>query len=135
MLNHRLIVVGAALAVCNLAGCAGRDEQVAREWQEHDAECRKFGAEPGTPAYENCRVALRAIESMEHATFSPPTPPRWHEAAALEPGRDGDEQRHAERRYGWPAETSCGRIIGAQLMVLKCGLNIPLADLLAGPDR
>ncbi len=73
MRNHRLILIGAALAVCNLAGCAGREDQMARAWREHDAECRKLGAEPGTPAYGNCRVALRAIESMERAAVSPPT--------------------------------------------------------------
>jgi hypothetical protein len=51
MLNQKLIVIGVPLAVCNLAGCAGREEQVARESQEYDAECHKFGAETGTPAY------------------------------------------------------------------------------------
>ena len=50
MINPKLLVVGAALAVCNLAGCAGQEEQVSRESQEYDADCRKFGAETGTPA-------------------------------------------------------------------------------------
>jgi hypothetical protein len=132
MRNHRLMMLGTALAVWNLAGCADGDVQMARDWQEHDAECRKFGAEPGMPAYGNCRVALRAIERMELTAVSPPAPPGWHEARAPKPGRDGDEQRHAERRDGAPGEAGCSRIIAAQLIVLKCGLDIPLADLLAG---
>jgi hypothetical protein len=28
-----------------------REEQIAADWQEYNAECRKFGAETGTPAY------------------------------------------------------------------------------------
>jgi hypothetical protein len=51
MINHKLIAVGVALAVCNLTGSAGREEQVARKSREYDAECHKFGAETGTPAY------------------------------------------------------------------------------------
>ena len=47
MVNFKLLVVGAVLAVCNLAGRARREEQVAGEWQEY----RRFGAETGTPAY------------------------------------------------------------------------------------
>jgi hypothetical protein len=46
-----LLVVGAALAVCNLAARARREEQVTGEWQEYNAESRKFGVETGTPAY------------------------------------------------------------------------------------
>ena len=51
MINHKSIVIGVALAVCDLADCAGREEQVSSESQEYNAECRKFGAETGTPAY------------------------------------------------------------------------------------
>jgi hypothetical protein len=47
MINPKLLVVGDALAVSNLAGRARREEQVAGEWQEYNAECRKFGAETG----------------------------------------------------------------------------------------
>ena len=35
MVNFKLLVVGAALAVCNLAARARREEQVAGEWQEY----------------------------------------------------------------------------------------------------
>ena len=51
MINPKLLVVGAALAVCNRADRARGEEQVAGEWQEYNAECRKFGAETGTPGY------------------------------------------------------------------------------------
>jgi hypothetical protein len=51
MIDPKLLVVGAALAVCNLAARARREEQVAGEWQEYNAECRQFGVETGTPAY------------------------------------------------------------------------------------
>jgi hypothetical protein len=51
MIDPKLLVVGAALAACNLTDRARREEQVSRESQEYDAECRKLGAETGTPAY------------------------------------------------------------------------------------
>jgi hypothetical protein len=56
MINRKLIVVGVALALWNLAGSAGREEQVARESQEYDAECHKFGTATGTPAYVLARL-------------------------------------------------------------------------------
>ena len=135
MINHRLMMIGAALAVWNLAGCADRNEQMARDWQEHDAECRKFGAEPGMPAYGDCRAALRAIEGMELAALSPPTPMWWHEARAPKPGPHGDKRQHIERRDGSPGESGCSRIVAAQSVVLKCGPYPPITDLLAGLDQ
>jgi hypothetical protein len=45
MINLEVVVVRAALSVCNLAGRARGEEWIAREWQECNAECRKFGTE------------------------------------------------------------------------------------------
>jgi hypothetical protein len=93
------------------------------------------GSEPiGTPTYLNCRVALRAIESLELAALSPPKPPRWNAARALALDRDGREERQQEkRRDGWSGETGWSRISAGQLILLACGLAIPLADLPGGP--
>jgi len=133
MSNHKLIIAVASLAVFDLAGCAGRAQQMAKEWQEHDAECRKFGAEAGTRAYVDCRVALRAIESLISAALPLPDSPTWHEAQTLELSRDRGEQRQHEA-HGHEAvdTTGCGRVSPG---VLDCEPAIPLAGLPAGLDR
>jgi len=133
MHNRKLITAVALLTVCDLAGCAGREQRMAREWQEHDAECRKFGAEAGTPAYVDCLVALRAIESLISAALPLPNSPTWHEAQTQELSRDRAEQRQHEAHGHEAVDTAgCGRVSAG---VLDCEPAIPLAGLPAGLDR
>ena len=81
-------------------------------------------------------MALRVIESIERTPRSPPEPTRWHEARALEFGRDGAGHREPEERgHGWACETRCSGISAGQSVVLNCGFDMPIADFLAGLDR
>jgi hypothetical protein len=129
MFNLRLIVAGAVAPACHLASCANQPQQVAREWQEHDAECGKFGAAPDAPTYVDGRVALGAIEQLQRAASSPLKSPIWREAGGLVFSREEKlRQAHSEGSK----EISCARIEAGQLIVFECGLGIPLAHLLAG---
>ena len=112
---------------------SSQPQQVAREWQEHDAECGKFGAAPDTPTYVDCRVALHVLEQLEQASPSPLKSPIWRDAGGSVVGRDSREekQRQAHPKEG-SEESSCARIEAVQLIVFECGLGIPLAHLLAG---
>jgi hypothetical protein len=127
------LIAGAATVLFNLASCAGQQQQVARERQDHDAECRKFGAAIDTPTYVDCRVALRAIQHLQQAASSPLKSPIWREAGGSVFGRESREEKqrdaHSEERS---KERSCARIKAGQLIVFECGLGIPLRDLLAG---
>jgi len=126
---------GAVAVVCNLASCAGQPQQVAREQQDYDAECGKFGAAIGTPTYIDCRVALRALEQLEQAAHSPLHASIRHGAGGFNFDRDGRKQNQWETHSkGRSEESGCARIRAGQLIVLECGLGIPLADLLAGLD-
>ena len=132
---NRKLMAGALLLVCSVAGCAGQPQRVAHEQQDHDAECRRFGAAIDTPTYLDCRVALSALEQLEQASSSPLRSPMWREAGALEVDHDSREEKqreaHSEGRSG---KNSCSRIRAGQLIILDCRLGIPLADLLAGLD-
>jgi hypothetical protein len=130
MFNPWLIAVAVAV-VCNLASCAGQPQQVAREQQDHDAECRKFGAASDTPTYIDCRVALRAVERLQQAA-PPLKSPMWREAVGLVFSRDSGEEKPRQPHGEGAKETSCARIEAGQLIVFECGLGIPLAHLLAG---
>ena len=134
MINHRLIASAVAV-VCNLTSCAGQQQQVAREQQEHDAECRKFGAAIDTPTYIDCRMALRALERLEQAAHSPLLASIRHGAGGFNFDRDGRKQNQWETHSkGRSEESSCARIRAGQLIVFECGLGLPLADLLTGLD-
>ena len=95
MLNLWLIA-GAVAVVCNLASCAGQPQQVAREQQDHDAECRKFGAAIDTPTYIDCRVALRALEQLEQAALSPLHASVRQGAGDLDFDRDSRKEKKKE---------------------------------------
>jgi hypothetical protein len=57
---YRLAYVLAALV---LSGCA------AQQAAEMDAQCKSYGAKPGTPAYINCRAQLDAAHEQAAATM------------------------------------------------------------------
>ena len=64
----------AILLALLLSGCAQMEEirQKGLELQsgpprDDDAQCRSFGAQPGTPAYINCRSQLASEASLEEA--------------------------------------------------------------------
>jgi hypothetical protein len=134
MLNPRLIA-GAVAVVCNLTSCAGQQHQVAREQQDYDAECRRFGAAVDSPTYIDCRVALRALEQLERAVPSPLNASIPHGAGGLDLDRDsGKENQWEAHRKGGSEESGCARMRAGQLIIFECGLGIPLADLLAGLD-
>jgi len=126
------LIAGAATVLFNLASCAGQQQQVARERQDHDAECRKFGAAIDTPTYVDCRVALRAIQHLQQAASSPLKSPIWREAGGLVFSRDSREEKLSQAHSEGSKEISCARIEAGQLIVFECGLGIPLAHLLAG---
>ena len=129
MFNLWLIAAGAVAAECHLASCGSQPQQVAREWQEHGAECGKFGGAPDTPTYVDGRVALGAIEQLQRAASSPLKSPIWREAGGLVFSREEKlRQAHSEGSK----EISCARIEAGQLIVFECGLGLPLAHLLAG---
>ena len=129
------LITGAVAVACNLASCAGQPQQVARERQDHDAECRKFGAAIDTPTYIDCRVALRALEQLERAAPSSLNASIRHGAGGLDFDRDSRKENQWEAHSnGGSEESGCARIRAAQLIVLACGLGVPLADLLAGLD-
>ena len=100
MSNLRLITIGAALAVWNLAGCADRDEQMTRAWQngskrvfsakqkarrveyqrERRARLRDVAAEPPPPPTNG--AADHEPEPASQPKLEPdhgrqPTPPTW----------------------------------------------------------
>ena len=132
---HRRSISGAVAVVFNLASCAGQPQQVAREQQGHDAECRKFGAAIDTPTYVDCRMALRALEQMEQAAHPPLHASIRHGADGLNFDRDSRKQdQWGAQSKGRSQESGCARIRAGQLIVLECGLGIPLADLLARLD-
>jgi len=134
MINHRLIASAVAV-VCNLTSCAGQQQQVAREQQDHDAECRRFGAAVNSPTYIDCRVALRALEQLERAAPSPLNASIPHGAGGLDLDRDsGKENQWKAHSKGGSEESGCARMRAGQLIIFECGLGIPLADLLAGLD-
>jgi len=95
--------MAAVAVVCNLASCAGQPQQVARERQDHDAECRKFGAAIDTPTYIDCRVALRALEQLEQAAPSPLNASIRHGAG----GSDFDRDIRKEKQ--WEAQSKEGQ--------------------------
>jgi hypothetical protein len=129
MFNPRLMGV----VVCSLASCAGQPQQVAREQQDHDAECRKFGAASDTATYIDCRVALRAIERLQQAA-PPLKSPMRREAVGLVFSRDSGEEKPRQLHGKGSKAISCAEIEAGQLIVFECGLSIPLADLLGALD-
>lgn len=57
------------IAAFFLTACAGSEQIKARMASEHDAKCRSFGAQPGTDAYLQCRLALERNVSAERAAI------------------------------------------------------------------
>ena len=57
-----------------LSGCVSGEERAQRAAQQaaateaaRDTKCRSFGAQPGTPAYVDCRLRLEQMASNETA--------------------------------------------------------------------
>jgi len=57
-----------AAAASILAGCASEAERAARWAAVDDAKCKSYGAQPGTPAYVQCRAQLDAARTQAIAT-------------------------------------------------------------------
>jgi hypothetical protein len=60
----KLIACAALAAV--LCGCASRAEIAAAD----DEKCRSYGAQPGAPAYVQCRAQLDAARTQARATIA-----------------------------------------------------------------
>ncbi len=61
----------ALIATLPLAGCISIEEQRAMIDAQDDADCRSFGAKPGTPAYIKCRTDLRQARAQEFEARRP----------------------------------------------------------------
>jgi hypothetical protein len=55
----------ALIAALPLAGCISVEERRAMIEAQDDADCRSYGAKPGTPAYIKCRTDLRQARAQE----------------------------------------------------------------------
>jgi hypothetical protein len=62
------------LVVLLLAGCMTTEERIAKNNAEDSRKCLGYGAQPGSPAYVNCRAQLDAArttaDAIEDATPS-----------------------------------------------------------------
>jgi hypothetical protein len=60
------VLAGLALiAALPLAGCISVEERRAITDAQDDADCRNFGAKPGTQTYVRCRTDLRQARAQE----------------------------------------------------------------------
>ena len=143
MINPKLLVVGAALAVCNLAARARREEQVAGEWQEY----RKFGAETGTPAYVLAGLIVtlsNAGQRLEDLADELRSRRQADKVVALDRRRRGKDRDDPDNRVGHhiPADTlkhadrTCdvmgGRYQQPTLARLRLQHVLGVADVLEG---
>jgi hypothetical protein len=65
----------AAMFCMALAGCASPGQIAASD----DAQCRSYGAQPGSDAYVSCRTQLTTTRTMAAAVEdSTPMPPTVH---------------------------------------------------------
>ncbi len=55
----------AFLAALPLAGCVSVEERRAMIEAQDDADCRNYGAKPGTQTYVKCRTDLRQARAQE----------------------------------------------------------------------
>jgi hypothetical protein len=55
----------ALIAALPLAGCISVEERRAITEAQDDADCRNFGAKPGTATYVRCRTDLRQARAQE----------------------------------------------------------------------
>ena len=61
-------------------------------------------------------------------------PPSWQRARLLALDRDGREEwQQEDRGDACASETGCSRVSAGQLLLLACGFDIALADVLGGP--
>jgi hypothetical protein len=86
--EKQMRVIAAVMALGLLAGCGLDPEYRAARMAERDAadmeQCRRFGAEPGTPAFVQCRTMLhqqamqasqaqgRALQAVGAQLMNPP---------------------------------------------------------------
>lgn len=69
-----------------LAGCFRSSEEIRAEIAaKDDQECRSYGAQPGSPAYVQCRAtrasAHETADAVQAAAPPPPAPPPIPEAS------------------------------------------------------
>jgi hypothetical protein len=63
------------MLAASLAGCAGQAAYQARMAALDDGKCKGYGAQPGTPAYVQCRAQLDAARTQAIATIAAAPPP------------------------------------------------------------
>jgi hypothetical protein len=61
----------ALLTALPLAGCISVEERRAMIDTQDDADCRSYGARPGTPAYIKCRTDVRQARAAESEARRP----------------------------------------------------------------
>ncbi|MGL4727283.1 MAG: hypothetical protein ACRCWO_00875 [Bosea sp. (in: a-proteobacteria)] len=61
----------ALIAALPLAGCISVEERRAMIDAQDDADCRSYGARPGTPAYIKCRTDVRQARAAESEARRP----------------------------------------------------------------
>jgi hypothetical protein len=61
-------LVVAIMLAASLAGCMSEAERKARFAAIDDGKCQGYGAQPGTPAYVQCRAQLDAARTQAQAT-------------------------------------------------------------------
>jgi hypothetical protein len=70
---------GVLLVALSLAGCITAEEQVAQYRAKANAEdnqkCLSYGAQPGSPAYVQCRAQLDSARTQADATVAAAPPP------------------------------------------------------------
>jgi hypothetical protein len=67
-MNRYILLAAIGLA---LSGCVSVEEARAQRDAFDDAECRNFGAKPGTEAYVRCRTDLQRNRAIENQPRQP----------------------------------------------------------------
>lgn len=63
-MTRNLLFAVLAITAC-VAGCRSTSERIALQEAEDVANCKSFGASPGTDAMVNCRLALRQERQVQ----------------------------------------------------------------------
>ncbi len=65
MTRTALLTLAALALGAGLAGCQTLEERRAAQDARDDADCRSYGARPGSPDYIRCRTELRRVRAEE----------------------------------------------------------------------
>jgi len=133
IINHQLIVVGAALAVRDLAaGPADKSSWRANGRTAMPSAVRpepRSARRPMSIAGWRCArpSAWNGLHSLRRCRRAGAQPELWPSTPTA------GKRQQEERRDGWAGETGCSGVSAGQSILLACGLDTPLVDLLAGP--